>query len=257
MCIKSFSTKATTRLSEFAFVLLAVSFSSCKSRAPAPETAPESPTAAAPAAEDTEQLRGPKKAPANTEVREDGTKKTPAKLGQKAPDFELRDLEGNAIKLSEHRGKIVVLEWFNPECPFVQKSHTKGSLVDTASRHQKQAVVWLAINSGAEGKQGHGADLNREAKQRFKLTHPVLLDESGKVGKLYGAERTPHMYVIDDEGVLVYAGAIDNSPDGEGESPTGDELVNYVDEAIAAINADRQPEVSETKAYGCGVKYGS
>lgn len=180
-----------------------------------------------------------------------------AKVGEKAPDFELSDLDGKPVKLSSFLGKTVVLEWFNPECPFVKNSHTKGSLVGTAEKHQKQGVIWLAINSGAPGKQGTGVEKNREGKTSFGLTNPILLDESGSVGKAYGAKRTPHLYVIDPKGVLVYRGAIDNSPDGEGESPEGGKLVNYVDAALADVAAGRSVAKPETEAYGCSVKYGS
>ena len=178
-----------------------------------------------------------------------------ARLGAAAPDFELSDLDGNLVKLSSFRGKTVVLEWFNPGCPFVKASHTKGSLIDTAARHEKNGVVWLAINSGAKGKQGHGVAANREGKQRFNLAHPVLLDETGAVGRAYAAAHTPHMYVIDPKGVLVYRGAIDNSPDGEGDSPTGGKLINYVDAAVAEVAAGKPVATPETEAYGCSVKY--
>lgn len=178
-----------------------------------------------------------------------------ASLGAPAPDFELPDLDGNRVKLSSFRGKRVVLEWFNPGCPFVKASHSKGSLVSTAADLAKQGVVWLAINSGAPGKQGHGLEANREGKQRFKLDHPVLLDEAGTVGRSYGAAHTPHMYVIDEKGVLVYRGAIDNSPDGEGESPSGGKLVNYVSAALSDLAAGRPVATAETEAYGCSVKY--
>lgn len=178
-----------------------------------------------------------------------------AKLGAPAPDFELPDLDGKPIKLSSFRGKTVVLEWFNPGCPFVKASHTKGSLVDTASRHAKTGTVWLAINSGAPGRQGHGVEVNREARKSFAMEHPVLVDESGKVGRAYGAAHTPHLYVVDPSGVLVYRGAIDNSPDGEGESPSGGKLINYVDAAIADLGAGRPIATPDTEAYGCSVKY--
>lgn len=178
-----------------------------------------------------------------------------AKLGEPAPDFELPDLDGKLVKLSSFKGKPIVLEWFNPGCPYVKNSHLKGSLVDSAARHAQQGVTWLAINSGAPGKQGHGVEVNREAKSEFKLEHPILLDESGRVGRAYAAAHTPHMYVIDAGGVLVYRGAIDNSPDGEGESPTDGKLVNHVDAALADLAAGRPVAVAETKAYGCSVKY--
>jgi peroxiredoxin len=178
-----------------------------------------------------------------------------AAIGQPAPDFSLPDLDGKVVRLSDFRGKTVVLEWFNPECPFVKASHTKGSLVDTAGRVAKDGVIWLAINSGAPGKQGHGAEKNRAGKTQFGLTHPILLDESGEVGRLYGAARTPHMYVVSPEGKLVYRGAIDNSPDGEADSPTGGTLVRYVEQALAALTANTPIAVPETEAYGCSVKY--
>ena len=180
-----------------------------------------------------------------------------AKVGAPAPDFSLPDLDGKQVTLSSFRGKTVVLEWFNPGCPFVKASHTKGSLIDTAARHTKAGVVWLAVNSGAPGKQGHGVEANREGQQRFKLEHPILLDETGRVGHAYAAAHTPHLYVIDKEGRLVYRGAIDNSPDAEGESPTSGKLVNYVDAALADLAAGRPVATPETEAYGCSVKYGS
>lgn len=179
-----------------------------------------------------------------------------AELGKPAPDFTLRDLEGKEVKLSDHKGKTVVLEWFNPGCPFVKNAHTKGSLVDAAKRHAKEGVVWLAVNSGSPGKQGHGAEANREGAKTFGLAHPILLDESGAVGKAYGATNTPHLYVVDPKGTLVYRGAVDNSPDGEGQSPENGKLVSYVDAALADLAAGRPVATAETKAYGCGVKYG-
>lgn len=180
-----------------------------------------------------------------------------ARVGAPAPDFELSDLDGKPVKLSSFRGKAVVLEWFNPGCPFVKASHTKGSLVDTAARHTKAGVVWLAINSGGPGKQGNGVETNRRAKEQFKLTHPILLDETGRVGHAYAAAHTPHLFVIDKAGVLAYRGAIDNSPDAEGESPAGGKLINYVDTALTDLEAGRPVATPETEAYGCSVKYGS
>jgi peroxiredoxin len=182
---------------------------------------------------------------------------TAVKVGSPAPDFELSDLDGKKVSLSSFKGKTVVLEWFNPGCPFVQKSHTVGSLKDTAARHAKDGVVWLAINSGAAGKQGYGVEANREGVKTFGLAHPVLLDEAGTAGKSYGAKRTPTIVVIDPKGTIVYRGAIDNSPDGEGESPQGGKLVNYVDMALGDLAAGRAVGTPETEAYGCSVKYGS
>ena len=182
---------------------------------------------------------------------------TTADVGRPAPDFTLKDLDGHAVKLSDSLGKIVVLEWFNPGCPFVNKTHTVGQLKGLADREMAKGVVWLAINSAAPGKQGYGVDVNRAAKEKFKLSHPILLDESGAVGHAYGAAHTPHLFVIDTKGVLVYAGAIDNSPDGEGESPTNGTLVNYVEQALDAVRTGKPVATPRTEAYGCGVKYGA
>ncbi len=178
-----------------------------------------------------------------------------AQLGAPAPDFTLTDLDGKSVSLSQFRGKAVVLEWFNPGCPFVRASHTLGSLKGLAAKHAADGVVWLAVNSGGPGKQGNGVDANRQGISQFGLQHPVLIDESGSVGQLYGAERTPHMFVIDPQGVLVYRGAIDNSPDGEGQSPEGGKLVNYVEGALTAVRSGAKVEPAETKPYGCSVKY--
>jgi len=180
-----------------------------------------------------------------------------AEVGAPAPDFSLKDTDGKQVKLADFKGKIVVLEWFNPECPFVKAAHGKGSLVGDAKKQTAKGVVWLAVNSGAPGKQGAGLEKNKSARQGFGMEHPVLLDEAGTVGKAYGATNTPHMFVIDKSGKLVYKGAIDNSPDGEGVSPQGGKLINYVDQAIEDLTAGRPVKTPETKAYGCSVKYGS
>jgi len=178
-----------------------------------------------------------------------------APLGEPAPAFELVDLDGKRVSLADHRGKVVVLEWFNPECPFVKAAHGKGSLKGAAARHRADGVVWLAVNSAAQGKQGHGAAANRAGASALGIDYPILADESGAVGKAYGAERTPHLFVIDRQGILRYAGAVDNSPDGEGQSPAGGTLVRHADDAIAAVLAGRPVPVAETKPYGCTVKY--
>jgi peroxiredoxin len=181
----------------------------------------------------------------------------PADIGRPAPDFTLKDVDGHDVRLADSRGKVIVLEWFNPKCPFVNLSHTKGSLKGTAARHIAEGVVWLGIDSAAPGKQGYEADDIREGVKRMGLTHSILRDETGVVGRAYGATNTPHLFVVDKAGTLVYAGAIDNSPDAEGESPQGGPLVNYVDAALADLAAGRSVRIPKTKAYGCGVKYGS
>jgi len=170
-----------------------------------------------------------------------------AAIGQPAPDFLLSDLDGNEVRLSDHFAGTVVLEWFNPGCPFVVRSHTTGEL---ASWPNEAGVTWYAINSGATGKQGNGVELNRQARAKWKMKAPILLDEDGTVGRAYGAKTTPHKFVIHD-GVLVYAGAIDDDVRGD----KGDARVNYVKQALAELAADKPVSVPETKSYGCSVKY--
>jgi len=176
--------------------------------------------------------------------------------GAAAPDFKLKDTEGKTVSLGDFKGKVVVLEWFNPECPFVRASHTKGSLVGLAKKHTAAGVVWLGINSAAPGKQGYGPEKNKASAKSFGLEHPILLDEAGTVGHAYGATNTPHLFVINKDGKVVYAGGIDNSPDGEKGEPEGGKLVNYVDQALADLAAGKPVQVPTSKAYGCSVKYG-
>ncbi len=185
--------------------------------------------------------------------KEEPVKDVKAALGKPAPDFELKDIDGKVVKLSDYKGKVVVLEWFNPECPVIVKAHSEGPLKDQASRVAKDGVVWLSINSGAAGKQGNGIDKNKKAKADWKIGGPILIDEKGDVGRKYDAKTTPHMYVIDAKGVLAYRGAIDNAASGKPEG--GEPLVNYVDAALADIKAGKPVAKNDTKAYGCSVKY--
>jgi peroxiredoxin len=178
---------------------------------------------------------------------------TGVKVGQPAPDFTLTDLDGKTVHLADYKGKTVVLEWFNPGCPFVQKAHREGALKDMAARVTEKGVVWLAINSGAPGKQGHGKDTNVKARDEFGMKHPILLDETGATGRAYGAERTPHMYVIDPKGTVVYAGAIDSTRGGEPEKD--EKVTNYVDVALGELAEGKTIATAQTEAYGCSVKY--
>ena len=181
-------------------------------------------------------------------------KPTEAKLeiGKAAPAFELKDLDGKAVKLADYKGKIVVLEWFNPECPFVVRQHSEGPLKDAAAKATKDGVVWLAINSSGPGKEGNGVEKNKKAVADWKMAYPVLVDEDGTVGMAYGSKNTPTMYIIDAKGMLAYHGAIDNASEGK---PEGGTLVNYVENALAELKAGKAVSKPETKPYGCGVKY--
>lgn len=178
-----------------------------------------------------------------------------AVVGQAAPDFTLTDINGVEHTLSavlaEDGVNAVVLEWFNPDCPFVKKHHVHNqTMASLASKFEEQGVRWLAINSGAEGKQGAGLERNKRAATEYGIGYPILLDSYGDVGHLYEARTTPHMFVIDAEGVLVYAGAIDNN---QMMRTLGD--TNYVKEALTALLAGEEIETSSTRPYGCGVKY--
>lgn len=174
-----------------------------------------------------------------------------AELGKPALDFELPDLAGKKVKLSDAKGKIIVLEWFNPECPFVNGSHTRGALKGLAARHladNRKDVVWLAVNSGAPGKQGHAVEANKKGIERFKLRNPILRDESGRVGRLYGVMKTPTIVIIDQLFNVVYRGGEDNTTAlkrGEAEAH-----VNHVDQVIAALRKGEKPPVSKSKPFG-------
>ncbi len=176
-----------------------------------------------------------------------------ADLGKPAPDFTLPDVDSKQVTLSAFKGKTVVLEWFNPRCPFVKRNHEQGPLKDMAIRVQKDGVVWLSINSGAKGKQGNGADTTKFGIAKYGMQNTVLLDEDGKVGHAYGANHTPHMFIIDKTGTLVYRGAIDNAPDGD--TDLGAPFTNYVEAALGDLAANKPVRTPETKAYGCSVKY--
>lgn len=176
-----------------------------------------------------------------------------AEVGKPAPDFSLTDVDGKSYTLAQFRGKTVVLEWFNPNCPFVARNHTKGPLKDMAAKAQQQGIVWLAINSNGPGKEGYGVENNKAGMAAFHMVNPVLVDSDGKVGHAYGARTTPHMFVIDAQGTVVYRGAIDNAQDGEPDQ--GAPFVNYVDRALSDLGAKRPVAMPDTKSYGCSVKY--
>jgi peroxiredoxin len=176
----------------------------------------------------------------------------PAVVGEMAPNFTLVDTDGETLSLNQFKGKTVVLEWFNPDCPFVKVVHNEGRLSHRARMLIDKDGMWLGINSGAAGQQGHGLERNAKAKKDFKLNYPILLDADGKVGRLYGATRTPQVFVIDAKGLLVYAGAVDSSG-GAGYGQGG--TVNHLNEALLCVEAGQPVATPNTKAWGCSVKY--
>jgi len=170
-----------------------------------------------------------------------------ADVGQPAPAFSLRDEVGTPHTLAQYRGKIVVLEWTNPECPFVQRHYAGKTMQRTLASFSGKKVVWLAVDSTSHNTPAKSKSW--KAEQGF--SYPVLQDASGEVGLAYGAKTTPHMFVIDDKGVLRYAGGIDDDPRGHSATPT-----NYVEKAVNALAAGQPVSPSTTDSYGCSVKYG-
>lgn len=168
--------------------------------------------------------------------------------GAAAPVFTLSDQDGKAHSLSDYKGKIVVLEWTNYDCPFVKRHYENGAMQKLAAGLKSKGVVWLAINST------HYAttEADKSWSKKQEISYPVLLDSEGEVGKSYGAKSTPFMTVIDSSGKIAYQGAIDNDPYGE-ES----EVTNYVSDAVAALLASKPIEFASTTSYGCSVKYKS
>jgi peroxiredoxin len=180
-----------------------------------------------------------------------------AQEGKQAPDFTAVDSNGKSHQLSGFKGKTVVLEWTNDGCPYVQKHYGAGNMQALQKAANEAGVVWLTVVSSAPGTQGHvvGAAANKLTTDRKAQPTAVLLDPTGKVGKLYDAKTTPHMYVISPQGKLVYAGAIDDKPTANQADIKG--ARNYVTEALTAVAAGKGPAVATTRAYGCSVKYGS
>ncbi len=177
------------------------------------------------------------------------------KIGEKSPDFTLEDISGNEISLSDYQGKLVVLEWSNHGCPFVKKHYQTGNMQKLQEKYTEKGVVWLTICSSASGKQGYLTNEEWSAVvEEKKAKHTAVLpDPDGKVGRMYGAKTTPHMFIIDTTGKLVYQGAIDDERSWDPKTVEG--ARNYVAEALEALLAGKEVELAETKSYGCSVKY--
>lgn len=179
------------------------------------------------------------------------------KIGAPSPEFTGVDSTGKTHKLSDLRGKTVILEWTNHECPFVGKHYGTNNMQALQKQATGDGVVWLSIISSAPGRQGHvvGAEADRLTRTRGAAPSAVILDPKGTIGRLYGATTTPHMYIIDPSGALVYKGAIDDRPSARLSDVDG--AKNYVRMALKALAAGEKVRPAATPAYGCSVKYGS
>lgn len=178
-----------------------------------------------------------------------------AELNQKAPDFKAMDSNGKEHSLSDYAGKIVVLEWKNHQCPFVVKHYSAGNMQGLQKYAKENDIVWLSVVSSAPGKQGYLADsdANAQVKSEGSHAHAVLQDVTGSLGKLYDAKVTPHMFIIDKNGVLVYGGAIDDKRSAKSEDIATSR--NYVRENLQLLLEGKPVSEQKTNAYGCSVKY--
>ena len=177
-------------------------------------------------------------------------------LGRPAPNFTLPDANGRQVSLADFRGRTVVLEWNNPECPFTRKHYDSGNMQRTQAAAARDGVVWLTINSGAPGNQGHMSGAEARAYLARSGARPAhyLLDPGGQVGRAYDARTTPHMFVVNGAGTLVYAGAIDDRPTANPADIEG--ARNHVLAALSELKAGRAVSVATSRPYGCSVKYG-
>lgn len=178
-------------------------------------------------------------------------------VGQPAPDFTLQDTGGKAVRLSDYRGKYVVLEWTNPGCPYVRKHYDSGNMAATQQDAAAKGVVWLSINSTEKDSGDYLQPAKLVAWQKERKVQPTatLMDEEGTVGKAYGARTTPHMYIVDPQGRLVYAGGIDSIPSSSRDDIA--KAVNYVKQGLAEATSGKAISAATTRAYGCSIKYKS
>lgn len=176
-------------------------------------------------------------------------------VGSSAPDFTLKDTKGKTHQLSELKGKTVVLEWLNFDCPFVKKHYDSGNMQKLQTAEIAKGTVWFSVVSSAKGKQGYFEPKAMEARQKKEngKQTAILYDTDGKIGKAYGAKNTPQMFVIDKDGKVAYRGAIDDKDTAEPEDVAT--AKNYVTAALEDLRANRKVATADTKPYGCGVKY--
>jgi len=178
-----------------------------------------------------------------------------AEIGSPAPDFTLPDSFGHNHTLSDYAGKIVVLEWLNHGCPFVKKHYNSGNMQDLQKMAKEEGVVWFSIISSAPGKQGYSTpdQANETAQEKNAVPAAILLDPEGTAGKMYGAKTTPHMYIIDKEGRLVYNGGIDDIRSANVADIA--KAKNYVRAALEELLSGQEVSVKTSQPYGCSVKY--
>lgn len=175
--------------------------------------------------------------------------------GVAAPDFNKKDINGTEQSISKYKGKVIVLEWTNPECPFVKKFYEPGKMQEWQKAATSDGVIWLSVNSSAPSKQGNLTAEQAKvlvAEQRIDST-AYILDEDGAIGKTYGAASTPTVIVIGKDGKVSYFGAVDDKPNANSSDIAT--ARNYLAEAITAAKEGKNPAVTATKSYGCGVKY--
>lgn len=179
----------------------------------------------------------------------------PVRVNQIAPDFSGVDSTGALRKLSEFKGKTVVLEWTNHQCPFTGKHYTSGNMQRLQAEATDQGIVWLSIISSAPGQQGYvtAEEANQLTTSRDASPTAVILDPEGEIGRLYSARTTPHMYVIDPQGELRYMGGIDNIPSADPADVT--DATNYVQGALTSLGSDLAVDPAVTQPYGCSIKY--
>ncbi len=172
-------------------------------------------------------------------------------VGKPVPAFSLKDLSGKTYSIADLKGKVVVLEWTNPNCPYVQRVYKSGIMTSVQKKYADK-VVWLTVNSTNPDHQDFETpdDLSKTYKEWKATFAAMLLDPDGKVGKMFDAKTTPHMFIIDKEGTLVYAGAIDDDPRGNKS-----DKINYVDAALSNVLAGKPVATATTRSYGCSVKY--
>lgn len=172
-------------------------------------------------------------------------------VGETAPAFSLKGVDGKTYSLADFKGKTVVLEWVNPQCPFSDRHAREKTMSDLVKKHGE--VVWLGINSTAAGHANYLPPADHQAwMKKNGINYPVLYDETGKVGKAYDAKTTPHMFIVGKDGKIDYNGAIDDDPPGRKVKA---ERVNYVAGGLTAEQAGKNPDPATNKPYGCSVKY--